>query len=107
MAISRQLNFSKPQLRAFARLFRQARRDAGLTQLQVATAAFDYHRSHCKVSRIERCAMPKVDAYCIDRMAAVLGVPRSVLRDIDPRFKERLDVVLAASRRGFWRYRAA
>lgn len=106
MAITNKLQFTKPQLRQFAQLFRQARLKLGLTQLQVAQAAFEYQVSHCKVSRVERCAMLKVDAYAILRMAQVLGVPKAVLSRIDPVFKRRLNVVLTASAQGFWAHTA-
>ena len=102
MAIVQKLIFTKPQLKKFARVFRQARLAARLTQLQVAQAAFDYEVSHCKVSRIERAVMPKVDAHCLERMASVLGVPRKTLTAIDPKFNARAAVVRAATRKGFW-----
>ncbi len=102
MAITKTLNFKKRQLRQFARVFREARLTAGMTQLQAAEKAFHYKRSHCKVSRIERAAMPLVDAHCLERLAAVVGVPRAVLGAIDERFDERALVARAATARGFW-----
>jgi transcriptional regulator with XRE-family HTH domain len=102
VAISNKINFNKPQLRRFAKLFRQARLSAGLTQLAVATLAFGYRVSHCKVSRVERCAMLKVDAHALEAMAQVLGLPTSKLLAIDPKFKDRAVVVREATRRGFW-----
>ena len=107
MAITQKLNFTRPQLRMFAQVFKAARAAKELTQLQVARAAFEYEVSHCKVSRIERTAMPKVDAYCINQMAKVLDVDRNVIRAIDPHFDDRLRVIEAASRRGFWTHAAA
>lgn len=102
MAITQKLNFTKKQLKAYARLFKTARINAGLTQLQVAQRAFGYQVSHCKVSRIERVAMPKVDAHCLEAMAKVLGVPAAQLQAVDPAFKDRAVVVREATRRGFW-----
>lgn len=102
MAISNKINFRKKQLKQFARVFREARLRAGLSQLKVAQLAFGYEVSHCKVSRVERCAMPKVDAHCLESMAQVLEVPASVLLEIDPKFKDRAVVVREATRRGFW-----
>lgn len=104
MAITNDLNFTKTQLRQFARLFRNARLKLGLSQLDVAKKAFDYHVSHCKVSRVERCAMPKVDAYAIGQLASVLGVPYPALKRIDPKFRDRWDVTQVASAKGFWGY---
>jgi transcriptional regulator with XRE-family HTH domain len=104
MAITNELLFKKPHLVKFSRLFRAARLQQGLTQLQVANKAFEYAISHCKVSRIERCAMPKVDAYAISRMAKVLGVSNAALKRIDPKFKARLTVAVTASDKGFWPY---
>lgn len=102
MAISRNINFKKTQLRAFARVLRKARLEKGLSQLEVARRAFGYEISHCKVSRVERCAMPKVDAHAVEAMAKVLDVPRTTLLEIDPDFKARAVVVREATRRGFW-----
>ncbi|KWT98087.1 MULTISPECIES: helix-turn-helix domain-containing protein [unclassified Variovorax] len=102
MAIVKKLKFTKPQLKKFARLFRNARIRARVTQLQVAQAAFDYKISHCKISRVERAAMPNVDAHCLERMANVLSVPRAELIAIDPQFRKRANVVRAATRQGFW-----
>ncbi len=102
MAISNNLNFTKRQLKAFACLFRQARLASGLTQLQVADQAFGYKVSHCKVSRVERAAMPKVDAHCLEAMASVLSIPSNALLKVDPRFKARAVIARAATRRGFW-----
>jgi transcriptional regulator with XRE-family HTH domain len=102
MSIAQNLNFTKPQLKKFAKLFRHARQDARMTQLQVAQAAFDYKISHCKVSRVERGAMLKVDAHCLERMATVLAVPRKELLAIDPRFHSRAVVARAATRQGLW-----
>lgn len=102
MAISNNINFKKSQLKRFARVFRQARLGAGLSQLEVASRAFGYKVSHCKVSRVERCAMLKVDAHCLEAMAQVLSVSTSTLLAIDPRFKDRAVVVREATRRGFW-----
>lgn len=102
MAITKNLNFNKRQLRQFARVFRRARLAAGKTQLQVATEAFGYDISHCKVSRVERAVMTKVDAHCLEAMAKVLNVPAGALLEIDPRFKDRAVVVREATRRGFW-----
>lgn len=106
MAITNELEFTKKQLIQFARLFKQARLAMGLTQLQVAKAAFDYSVSHCKVSRVERTAMPKVDAHAIAQIAAVLQVPYKAILAIDPKFKSRWDVAQLASARGFWNYSA-
>lgn len=103
MAVTDKLNFKKTQLKKFARMLRAARLKAGLTQLQVAQKAFGYEVSHCKVSRVERVAMPKVDAHCIEAMAHVLDVPGSELMEVDPRFKDRAVIVREATRRGFWR----
>lgn len=103
MAITQHLNFTRPQLKAFAKVFRQARIQALKTQLEVAQAAFDYQISHCKVSRIERAAMPKVDAHCLERMASVLDVPLATLVRIDPLFTGRADVARRATAQGFWR----
>lgn len=102
MSITQKINFTKPQLKKFARLFRQARLKAQMTQLEVAQAAFQYSISHCKVSRVERAAMPKVDAHCLERMAEVLAIPRSQLLAIDPKFNSRAVVVRTATRKGFW-----
>lgn len=106
MAIVQKLPFSKRQLRSFALLFRQARIDARMTQLQVAQAAFEYKVSHCKVSRVERAAMPKVDAHCLERMATVLKVPDEKLLQIDPKFASRAEVARTATEKGFWGVRA-
>jgi len=106
MAITNKLNFTKPQLRKFAVLFKNARLQAGVTQRAVALAAFDYHISHCKVSRIERQAMPKVDAHCLERMAIALSVPRVNLLKIDPKFNARAHVVRGATE-VFWTNTAA
>lgn len=102
MAITQKLNFKKHQLRAFALLFRSARLGRDRTQLQVATDAFGYDISHCKVSRIERAAMPKVDAHCLERLAVALDVPKDELIAIDPQFADRAVIARAATRRGFW-----
>lgn len=103
MAVTDNLQFNRRQLKKFAALFYRARKQASLTQLQVAQRAFGYEVSHCKVSRVERAVMRKVDAHCLEAMATVLGVPREALLDIDPRFKDRAVVVREATRRGFWR----
>lgn len=102
MAITEKLKFNKAQLARFAKLFKAARIKRGLTQLEVATAAFGYTKSHCKISRIERAAMAKVDAHCLERVAAVLGVPRRALSAVDVAFKDRAVVAREATRRGFW-----
>ena len=102
MAITNNLNFTKPQLKAFARVFRAARKAAGLTQLEVADKAFGYKISHCKVSRVERAVMRKVDAHCLERMAVALDVPTDTLLEIDPNFRHRAVVAREATRRGFW-----
>lgn len=102
MAISKKLNFKRAQLRKFARLLKAARLARNMTQLQVAQAAFGYEVSHCKVSRVERCAMPLVDAHCLEAMATVLGVDLDQMSTIDPKFKSRAVVVREATRRGFW-----
>lgn len=107
MAITTRLQFTKPQLKAFANLFKNARHAAELSQLEVARRAFQYTVSHCKVSRIERAAMPKVDAHCLELMAHALGVPRHELLKIDPRFNARACVAREATRRGFWDAQAA
>ena len=106
MAITNSLNFTRRQLKAFARTFKAARLYLGMTQLEVAQAAFNYKKSHCKVSRVERCAMPKVDAFAIERMAKVLGVPKVALTTIDPKFAARVTVAKAASNKGFWEHTA-
>lgn len=103
MAISKNLNFKKSQLKKFGKLLRAARLRAGLSQLDVARKAFGYEISHCKVSRVERAAMAKADAHCIEAMAHVVGVSRRDLLAVDPRFKDRAVVVREATRRGFWR----
>ncbi len=102
MAITNKLNFTQKQLKAFAKLFRNARVQAGLTQLQVANKAFGYEISHCKVSRVERAVMPKVDAHCLESMASVLNVPANALLKVDPNFKNRAVIAREATRRGFW-----
>lgn len=102
MAITQKLTFTKPQLKRFAHVFRQARLTARLTQLEVAQAAFDYEISHCKVSRVERAVMRKVDAHCLERMAVALGVPRRELIAIDPLFNVKAVVVRTATRKGLW-----
>jgi len=102
MAITTNLNFTRSQLKRFAQLFRAARLKAGLTQLQVAKQAFGYTVSHCKVSRVERAVMPKVDAHCLEAMATVLEVPPQTLLKIDPKFRDRAVVFREATRRGFW-----
>lgn len=102
MSIAQRLTFTKPQLKKFAHLFRRARSKAGLTQLQVAQAAFEYKISHCKVSRIERAMMPKVDAHCLELMAGVLAVTRKQLTAIDPMFGARAVVARTATRQGLW-----
>ncbi len=102
MSVTKNLNFTKRQLRQFAHVFKSARVAAGLTQLSVAHAAFDYEISHCKVSRVERAKMRLVDAHCLERMAYSLSVPREVLLAIDPRFNERAAVIRAATNRHFW-----
>lgn len=102
MAFTDKLHFTPAQLRDFAQVFQIARLAAGMTQMQVARQAFRYKKSHCKVSRVERCAMPKVDAHCLQLMARVLKVPMSVLEGIDPQFKHRVAVARAATRHGFW-----
>jgi len=107
MSISKSLEFKKPQLKAFAVLFREARLKKHMSQLAVANAAFEYRKSHCKVSRVERCVMPRVDAHCLERIAKVLDIPVRELEAIDPHFKARASVVRAATRKGFWAYPAA
>lgn len=107
MAYTDKLLFSSSQLQKFAELFLVARLAEGLTQLQVARRAFRYRKSHCKVSRIERCAMPKVDAHCLQLVARVLGVPMGELERIDPQFRDRLVVARTATKRGFWTPSAA
>jgi transcriptional regulator with XRE-family HTH domain len=102
MSIAQNLSFTKPQLEKFAKLFRQARKDARMTQLEVAQAAFDYKVSHCKVSRVERAAMPCVDAHCLELMADVLEIPRKKLLEIDPKFQARAVVARVATRKGLW-----
>jgi hypothetical protein len=102
MAITNNLNFTKRQLKAFARIFRAARLVAGKSQMQVAHEAFGYDISHCKVSRVERAVMTKVDAHCLEAMATVLAIPASTLRGVDPQFNDRAIVVREATRRGFW-----
>lgn len=102
MSIAQKLQFTKPQLSKFAVLFRQARINARLTQLQVAQAAFDYKISHCKVSRVERAAMPRVDAHCLELMASALSIPRRQLTAIDPKFQSRAVVARTATRQGLW-----
>jgi transcriptional regulator with XRE-family HTH domain len=106
MAIVNKLKFTKKQLKGFAKLFYNARVSAKLTQLQVAQEAFSYKVSHCKVSRIERVAMPKVDATAIARMAQVFGIPQSMLEVIDKDFVARVAVTQTASKKGFWAYPA-
>ncbi len=107
MAFTDKLPFTPAQLQAFADLFLNARLAQDLTQLQVARRAFRYRKSHCKVSRIERCAMPKVDAHCLQLVARVLGVPMQQLQAIDPKFKSRVTIARLATRLGFWDRRAA
>lgn len=104
MAISNKLNFTRAQLRAFARTFRAARIQIGLTQLQVARGAFEYRVSHSKVSRIERCDMRKVDAHCLELLAGVVGVSRRTLMAIDPKFNSKAAVARLATEHGFWAY---
>lgn len=106
MAITDKLRFTRRQLKDFAHLMRATRQATGLTQLEVAQQAFGYAISHCKVSRVERSAMPKVDAVCIANMAQALGVPKHVLESIDSKFDARLRVAQQASKRGFWGYNA-
>lgn len=107
MSIALSLKFSATQLSQFAGVFKSAREAAGLTQMEVARKAFRYQVSHCKVSRVERCAMPHVDAHALELMAKVLHVPRSVLEAIDPFFSAKLRVIREATRSGLWRHRAA
>lgn len=102
MAITKNLNFTRRQLKSFALIMKSARHAAGLTQLEVANRAFGYEISHCKVSRVERAVMSKVDAHCLEAMATVLSVPAKTLELVDPRFKDRAVVVREATRRGFW-----
>lgn len=102
MSVTNNLNYRAPQLRAFARLFKEARMSQALSQLDVARAAFDYDKSHCKVSRVERARMRLVDAHCLERMATALQVPREALRAIDPDFDNRVKVIRAATVKGFW-----
>lgn len=106
MSVTKNLNFKKRQLAEFARVFRAARLASGKSQLQVAREAFGYEISHCKVSRVERAVMAKVDAHCLEAMAAVLSIPTATLKAIDPQFKDRAVVVREATRRGFWSPRA-
>lgn len=106
MAIVQKLTFNKTQLKRFAKLFRAARLQAGLTQLEVAKQAFGYEVSHCKVSRIERAAMPTVDAHCLSRMATVLKVPRAALNAVDNRYPAKASVTRLATDKGFWTARA-
>ena len=102
MAITKNLNFTKTQLAKFGALFKAARLTAGKSQMAVARAAFGYEVSHCKVSRIERAAMLKVDAHCLERVAVALMVPKSKLLSIDKKFADRAVVAREATRRGFW-----
>ena len=102
MSITNNLNFTAKQLKRFAVLFKQARATAKRSQISVATEAFGYTKSHCKVSRVERGVMRRVDAHCLERMAVVLGVPSALLTAIDPRFNARAVIARAATRRGFW-----
>ena len=106
MSIVQNLSFTKPQLRAFAVLFRRRRLAAKMTQLQVAQAAFEYRVSHCKVSRVERVKMPKVDAHCLERMATVLKIEDAELLAIDPKFLSRAQVARTATEKGFWAVKA-
>ena len=107
MAITNELEFTPKQLVQFARLFKATRLKLGLSQLDVARMAFDYAVSHCKVSRVERCVMPRVDAYAVSRLAAALGLELEQIEEIDPKFKSRWEVTQLASEKGFWRYAAA
>lgn len=102
MAITLKLNFKKKHLRSFGALLRAARLRSGRSQLDVAREAFGYKVSHCKVSRVERAAMGKVDAHCIERLAVVLGVSKAALLAIDDKFNDRAVVAREATRRGFW-----
>lgn len=102
MSITKNLNFTKKQLKSFAKLLKGARIAARMTQLEVADTAFGYKVSHCKVSRVERAVMPKVDAHCIEAMAKALNVPAKKLLQIDPKFRDRAVVAREATRRGFW-----
>lgn len=106
MAITNKLNFTRTQLKGFAMLFRTVREQLGLTQLAVAQEAFNYKKSHCKVSRVERVAMTKVDALAIERIAEVLRIPRGMLLTIDPKFDARVSVAKTASSKGFWEHTA-
>jgi transcriptional regulator with XRE-family HTH domain len=100
------LRFTRRQRRAFAHIFRAARAAQGLTQLEVARAAFGYRRSHCKVSRVERAVMAKVDAVCVSRLAQALRVPRTRLEQVDETFGAKLRVAKLATKEGLWPYRA-
>ena len=102
MAYTDKLNFTSKQIRAFSDVFLVARLAAGMTQLEVANQAFRYRKSHCKVSRVERGVMRKVDAHCLELMAGVLRVPQAILENIDPHFRDRAAVARDATRRGFW-----
>ena len=107
MPIAKSFLFTQRQRAAFARLFRVARAECGLSQLAVAQQAFDYKRSHCKVSRVERGVMKHVDAFAIDQIARVLGVPRLALEAVDPQFSNRVEVARVASAKGFWTHAVA
>lgn len=102
MAITKNLNFTKTQLVKFGALFKAARLAAGKSQMAVARAAFGYTVSHCKVSRVERAVMLKVDAHCLERIAVALTVSKSQLLSIDKKFSDRAVIAREATRRGFW-----
>lgn len=106
MTISKSMQFTKRQRARFAAVLKEARLSKGVSQLYVARGAFQYAISHCKVSRIERCAMRLVDAYAIARIAEVLEVPEDTLKQIDPKFPSRLKVAEVATTEGFWPYKA-
>lgn len=106
MAIYTRFKFSNRKLERFARLIKSHRQSAGMSQLKLAQEAFGYAISHCKVSRIERCAMPLVDAYAIAQMARVLRIPPAKVLAIDSKFFSRYKVALLATEEGFWTYRA-
>lgn len=107
MPIAKTLLFTRRQRSEFGKLFREARVASGLTQLDVARKAFDYNRSHCKVSRVERSVMPNVDAYAIERIANALGIPRIALEAIDPKFSGRAAIAKVANAQGFWTHAVA
>lgn len=102
MAIVDQLVFSKKQLKEFAQLLFNARKAAKMSQMEVARQAFGYEVSHCKVSRIERAVMPKVDAVAIHNIAEVFGIPMAALAAIAPKFPAQVAVMKTATAKGLW-----